>query len=60
MLDPEKAVALGVRPGRAFAQLKAGQEVEIADGRIVEASEVRSGFLSGAFSHNRFSKHNHT
>jgi len=39
-LDPEKAVALGVRPGRAFAQLKAGQAVETAEGRTVEASEV--------------------
>jgi ribonuclease BN (tRNA processing enzyme) len=40
VLDPEKAVALGVKPGRAFAQLKAGQAVETAAGRTVQPSEV--------------------
>ena len=42
MLDPDKAVALGVKPGRAFAQLKAGQAVETAAGRTVQPSEVRA------------------
>lgn len=40
MLDPDKAIALGVKPGRAFAQLKAGQAVETAAGRTVQPSEV--------------------
>jgi hypothetical protein len=40
VLDPDKAVALGVKPGRAFAQLKAGQAVETAAGRTVQPSEV--------------------
>ena len=42
MLDPDKAIALGVKPGRAFAQLKAGQAVETAAGRTVQPSEVRA------------------
>jgi ribonuclease BN (tRNA processing enzyme) len=40
VLDPDKAIALGVKPGRAFAQLKAGQAVETAAGRTVQPSEV--------------------
>jgi hypothetical protein len=40
VLDPDKAVALGVRPGRAFAELKAGRAVVTAEGRTVQPSEV--------------------
>ncbi len=40
MLDPAKAQAMGIRPGKAFAELKAGLAVQTAEGRVVQASEV--------------------
>ena len=37
---PEKAVALGVKPGPDFSRLKAGQSIKLRDGRIVKPEQV--------------------
>ncbi len=47
-LNPKRAEALGVRPGRAFAQLKAGQAVVTQDGRTVASSEVTASAHVGS------------
>ena len=39
-LSLEKALALGVPKGPLLGQLKAGQSVQLADGRIVESAQV--------------------
>ncbi len=37
---PEKAAALGIKPGPDFSRLKAGQAVKLRDGRTVEPEQV--------------------
>jgi len=37
---PEKAVALGVRHGPDFSRLRAGQDIELPDGRVVKPEQV--------------------
>jgi ribonuclease Z len=39
-LNVKRAIELGVRPGPAFSRLKAGESVELADGRVVRPEEV--------------------
>lgn len=39
-LYPEKAIALGVRAGPDFSRLKAGESVELRDGRTVKPEQV--------------------
>lgn len=46
-LDPKKAVQLGVKPGPAFSQLKAGQSVRSADGTEVFPNQVVSPDVPG-------------
>jgi len=37
---PEKAAALGVRHGPDFSRLRAGQDIELPDGRVVKPEQV--------------------
>jgi ribonuclease Z len=37
---PEKAIALGVKPGPDFSRLKAGQSIKLRDGSVVKPEQV--------------------
>jgi len=39
---PEKAIALGVKPGPDFSRLKAGQSIKLRDGRVIKPEQVTS------------------
>jgi ribonuclease Z len=39
-LDPERASALGIRPGPDFSRLKAGESIRLPDGRVINPEEV--------------------
>jgi len=44
---PEKAIALGVRPGPDFGRLQRGETITTAEGRVVKPDEVMDTARSG-------------
>lgn len=45
--NPEKAMALGIKPGPLFGKLQRGEEITLADGKVIKPSDVMGEKRSG-------------
>lgn len=45
--NPEKAMTLGIKPGPLFGKLQRGEEITLADGKVIKPSDVMGEKRSG-------------